>query len=803
MPRIFISYRRDDTAGHAGRLYDGLTIRFGKNRVFMDLEIEAGLNFEEVIRNEVASCDVCLVLIGRQWLSVSHGDGHRRLDDPNDWTRLEIAAAVERDIRVIPVLVQGARMPTAEQLPERLRELATRNALEISEVRWEYDVGRLCDIIAKTLQKASARERQSGSEGDGQLLSDVPTIDCSEQLAGDLTAELPLTVDGAAAKATVWRESAGGPTVAELHDPKERARPSEKSRARVNLAPPRFAWIAAGLIGAVAAGGVASSLLRRSSSGVISSPVLAVLPLSNLSGDSAHDYLGAGIAESLTTSFASMPTVTVVSAAAIRDALQRSRDTRRVARDVAASYLVEGGVQEAGGRLRITLRVLRPDASVLWGDTFEGAGAEIFDLQTRIAAAMIIALDVTVHGYEPAQGIPLTRDPAALDDYWRGRALLDRRDVNGNPAAAVAAFERAAARDPRFALAQAALGEAYWEMYSMTRLPVWTGKATEAATRALRLDSSSPEVRYSVALTYAGVGRQADALDELRRALTIRPRYEDARRLLGEVLAAQGKIDEAVAEFRKIVAARPNYAAPHGSIGIVLLRAGRVREAIAAFAEAVRLQPDNAAMHQRLGTAYHQDGQLDRAVQSYERAVAIQPVAQVYSNLGVLHHSRGEYAQAVKSYERAIELRPNSAATHRNVGDAYLRLGARDTAHRAYARAVELASADVAVNPSDALTRSMLAVYEAKAGDAEAALRDAATAAASAPSDPQVIYRQAVTYLLCNRPEDAVRALEAAITLGYSRSQALQDDDLATLRTRPEVMTLLSGPPVTPVGRRE
>jgi tetratricopeptide (TPR) repeat protein len=772
MPRIVISYRRDDTAGHAGRLYDRLTTRFGKNHVFMDLEIEAGLDFEEVIRNEVAACDVCLVLIGRQWLSISHGDGQRRLDDPNDWTRLEVAAAVERDIRVIPVLVQGARMPIAEQLPERLRQLATRNALEVSDARWEYDVGRLCDIIAKTLQQASPRDRLSGSENDGPLQSDVPTPDRSEQLPADLTAQLSLT-------------------------------PDRMTRARLNPASRRLTWIVAGLLGVLTAGGVASSLLRGSSSGEISSPVVAVLPLRNLSGDSAHDYLGTGIAESLTTSFASMPTVTVASAAAIRDALQRSHDTRRVARDVAASYLVEGGVQEAGGRLRITLRVLRPDASVLWGDTFEGTGAEIFELQTRIATAMITALDVTVKGYEPAQGIPLTRDPAALDDYWRGRALLDRRDVNGNPAAAVAAFERAAARDPRFALAQAALGEAYWEMYLITRLPVWTGKATEAATRALRLDSSSPEVRYSVALTYAGVGRQADALDELRRALTIRPRYEDARRLLGEVLAAQGKIDEAVAEFRKIVAARPNYAAPHGSIGMVLLRAGRVREAIAAFEEAVRLQPDNAAMHQRLGTAYHQDGQLDRAVQSYERAAAIQPVAQVYSNLGVLHHSRGEYAEAVKSYERAIELRPNSAATHRNVGDAYLRLGARDKAHRAYARAVELASADVAVNPSDALTRSMLAVYEAKAGKREAALRDASTAAASAPTDPQVRYRQAVTYLLCNRPEDAVRALEAAITLGYGRSQALQDDDLVPLRTRPDVMALLSGPALTRVGRRE
>jgi hypothetical protein len=129
MRAIFISYRRDDTEGYAGRLFQDLRERFGKDSVFMDVAgIEPGRDFRRVIEQQVASCGVLLAVIGKSWLTVVDQQGQRRLDDAYDFVRLETASALKRDIPVIPVLVQQAEMPRPEQLPEDLKDLAFETA---------------------------------------------------------------------------------------------------------------------------------------------------------------------------------------------------------------------------------------------------------------------------------------------------------------------------------------------------------------------------------------------------------------------------------------------------------------------------------------------------------------------------------------------------------------------------------------------------------------------------------------------------------------------------------------------------
>lgn len=144
MDGIFISYRRDDSAGYAGRLYDRLVPRFGAARVFMDVEgIELGADFVTAIEDAVGSCRVLVVIIGDEWLSTQDAAGRRRLDDPHDFIRLETVTALTRGIRVVPVLVGGALMPRAEDLPEDLKPLARRQAIEISHKQWEATTDEL------------------------------------------------------------------------------------------------------------------------------------------------------------------------------------------------------------------------------------------------------------------------------------------------------------------------------------------------------------------------------------------------------------------------------------------------------------------------------------------------------------------------------------------------------------------------------------------------------------------------------------------------------------------------------------
>jgi hypothetical protein len=151
MGKVFISYRRGDSSGYTGRLFDTLRDRFGSETVFRDIDnLEPGVDFVEALENALLECDCMLVIIGDEWSSAS-GPGGRRLEQPNDYVRMEIAKALERNVRVIPVLVANASMPTAEELPDNLAGLVRRNALEISDTRWDYDVGRLGDTLAKVL----------------------------------------------------------------------------------------------------------------------------------------------------------------------------------------------------------------------------------------------------------------------------------------------------------------------------------------------------------------------------------------------------------------------------------------------------------------------------------------------------------------------------------------------------------------------------------------------------------------------------------------------------------------------------
>jgi len=147
---VFISYRREDTAGFAGRIYDHLTTSLGHENVFLDVDnIPPGLDFVEVLSERVGKCDALVAVIGKDWVSSADKGNRRRIDDPHDLVRIEIEAARERNVRVIPVLLEGAAMPRPEDLPESLKKLSRRQAIEISHARFDADVDRLTRALSQ------------------------------------------------------------------------------------------------------------------------------------------------------------------------------------------------------------------------------------------------------------------------------------------------------------------------------------------------------------------------------------------------------------------------------------------------------------------------------------------------------------------------------------------------------------------------------------------------------------------------------------------------------------------------------
>jgi hypothetical protein len=164
-----MSYRREETSYAAGWLFDRLSGHFGRGQVFKDIDsIELGDDFVEVITTAVGSCDVLLALIGDRWLTITDQDGRRRLDSPEDFVRLEIEAALTRNIRVIPILVEGARMPRAYELPASLAKLVRRQALELSPSRFDFDTLRLLRVLDRTITEAQEQARQKAEEAEAR-----------------------------------------------------------------------------------------------------------------------------------------------------------------------------------------------------------------------------------------------------------------------------------------------------------------------------------------------------------------------------------------------------------------------------------------------------------------------------------------------------------------------------------------------------------------------------------------------------------------------------------------------------------
>ena len=157
MPATFISYRREDSAGYAGRLHEELQERFGPRQLFRDVDtLRAGQDFDEAIRQRLRQCQACVVMIGPNWLTSQTASGERRLHQPGDYVCMEIAAALARsEVLVIPVLVGGATMPAAEELPEAIRGLARRHAMSVRDETWEADMDRLAAALRQGDAKAS------------------------------------------------------------------------------------------------------------------------------------------------------------------------------------------------------------------------------------------------------------------------------------------------------------------------------------------------------------------------------------------------------------------------------------------------------------------------------------------------------------------------------------------------------------------------------------------------------------------------------------------------------------------------
>ncbi len=507
---------------------------------------------------------------------------------------------------------------------------------------------------------------------------------------------------------------------------------------------------------------------------------VAVLPFANTTADPADDPLAVGLTEAVANRLSSLRSFRVLSLAQTREAVGNGRDPGATARTLGAGFVVEGGVRRAGQSLDVDVAIVDAGGRRRPAGRYTGTMGQMFDLHQRITQGLIAALAEASEVPAPiAPSRAPTSNQEAFAEYAQARLFLERPDDVDH---AIRLFQSAIAKDERFALAHAGLGQAYWSKYRQTQDTEWTTRATASIIEGLRIDPDQPEVRLSLAVMYQGLGRRDAAEEEVRRVLALQPWNDDAHRLMAGIHIDHGEWDAAVQALTQAIALRPNYWRNHSELGFAHYSAGRLDQSVAAYERVVELQPDSALGFHMLGTVHQSAGRLADALVNYGKATAIRPRPTTYSNTGTIHFWSGDYARAVEAYQGAIALSANTPELHANLGDALKKLGQRDRARASYQNAVDRVRQQLAVNDKDAERLSLLALYLAKLEDWAGADDASAKALAVTAEDGGVLYTLAMVDALARRSDPACAKLDKAVTRGASRELIRRADELRGLK---------------------
>jgi TolB-like protein/tetratricopeptide (TPR) repeat protein len=380
---------------------------------------------------------------------------------------------------------------------------------------------------------------------------------------------------------------------------------------------------------------------------------LAVLPLQNLSGDADQEYLADGMTEALIVKLAGIRALRVMSRTSVMQYKGARKPLPDIANALKVDAVVEGSVQRAGDRVRVTAQLLDGKTEQhLWGETYEQDLTDVLRLQSQVAQAVADAIRVTV---TPGERTKLARaspvDPEVYQLYLRGRYFWNKRDEEGVKKS-LEYFRRVLDRNPTYAPAYSGIADAYLTLYDYEYLPKEeaAAKARAAALRALELDESLAEAHNSLAHLSLHDWKWEAAEQGFRRAIELNPSYVPAHHWYALCLTAMGRMDEAVAAIQKAQELDPLSLRINADVGMALHAAGRYDEAIEQERKTIELDSNFRVAYWIRGMAYEQKGMFEEARRGFREALARSPGNPNY--LASLGHS---YAVAgAKDTARAI-----------------------------------------------------------------------------------------------------------------------------------------------------
>jgi tetratricopeptide (TPR) repeat protein/TolB-like protein len=521
---------------------------------------------------------------------------------------------------------------------------------------------------------------------------------------------------------------------------------------------------------------------------------IAMLPLQVVGTDANAATTADGLFEILSSALSGFEQpggkIMAIPASEIRRrGIATAEEARRV---YGANLAIMGNIERVGKSLRVTLNLVDTGHSrQVDSRTFD------YDPASPVASrngaveqmAHLLNLDFTPAAQrELAAGDSAA--PAAYTFYFEGRGLLSHYDVAGNLEKAIASFNRALSVDPNYALARSGLGEAYWRKARISGDKQAAGLAVENAEEAAKLDPNLAIVHSILGEIYGTVGREQEAIAELRKAIEIAPSNAEAPRELARIYANQGRFADAEALYIRATQSRPTDWYCHFLLGAFYFDQQRYQEAEAAFHRALALAPDNEISRRYLGANYLQQGRYQEAIRELQQSLSFKPNPGTYLTLGATYYYQHRFGEAVSALETAIDLDAEYYVYWGNLGIYYKWTpGDEGKAAPALGKAIELAEKLLEVTPNNYDIYADLAEYHARLGDAKKALAEIGRI--PEPERKVRASRLAIVYELTGNRAEAIKFLRSSLTNPASLNQIKDDPDLAGLWKDPSFQSTI------------
>jgi eukaryotic-like serine/threonine-protein kinase len=421
-------------------------------------------------------------------------------------------------------------------------------------------------------------------------------------------------------------------------------------------------------------------------------------------------------------------------------------------------------------------------------DTARAKPASKTMLWVGIAAALVLAvLGFARHLAESPSGVPASQ----YDQFLKAQDLLQHSYKQANIAAAITGFQEVLKADPKFALAEAGLGQAYFLEYRNNGDAKLLDMAKTATTAATELDRNLAPPYVTMARMASMQGQTQLAVHQAQKAIALDPHSAEAYGALAEAYEADGRTNDALTAIQRAIDLAPDSWRWPLQLGNFQVAAGNLKEAVSQYQRAVDLSKDNPMAYYDLGVANTQLGKLSEAEANLRESSRLEPYVDTYSALGALAELGGKFDDAAALYKKAIQLDADNYQAWGNLGSAYLWGGSHEQAMQAYRKAAELANAQQSKSPDDPRLAVLLAGYYASSGQGEKSPVLIRKALALSPDDPKIAYRAGETYEILGQRAKAIPLIARALAQGYHATEFQRSPELAALRSDPAFQSAL------------